>query len=154
MLQPADTYDALLAGFRWRIPARYNIAASCCDAWAAADADRVAVIDVRPDGGTDVLTYGALRDMADRFAGALAARGLKPGDRVAIMLPQGRQVPVAHMAVYKLGAIAVPLANVFGVDAITYRLQDSGAAALVTNAAGLAKARAISTVERAPLLIS
>jgi acetyl-CoA synthetase len=62
---------------------------------------------------------------------------------VAIMLPQGRAVPVAHMAVYKLGAIAVPLANLFGVDAIGYRLKNSGAAALITNAAGLAKVRFI-----------
>jgi acetyl-CoA synthetase len=45
------------------------------------------------------------------------------------------------MAAYKLGAVAVPLANLFGVDAIAYRLKDSGASALITNAAGLAKVR-------------
>jgi acetyl-CoA synthetase len=142
MLEAATTYDALVAKFRWRIPARFNIAAACCDVWAAAEPERPAIIDMRADGGADVLTYGEMRLAANRFAHALRTRGIAAGDRVAIMLPQGRHAPIAHMAVYKLGAVAVPLANVFGVDAIAYRLKDSGAAALVTNAAGVAKARA------------
>jgi acetyl-CoA synthetase len=146
MLKPAATYDDLIARFRWLIPERYNIAASCCDAWALADPDRVAIIDVQPSGQVETLTYGALRGQANRLANALAARGIAPGDRVAIMLPQGQAVPIAHMAVYKLGAVAVPLANLFGVDAIAYRLADSGAAALITNAVGLEKVRGASSL--------
>lgn len=141
MLADAATYDALVAGFRWRIPEKFNIATSCCDIRAAAEPDRPAVIEVRADDGVDILTYGELRIAANRLASVLAAQGVRRGDRIAIMLPQGRHVPIAHMAVYKLGAIAVPLAVLFGVDAIGYRLKDSGAAALITNAAGLAKAR-------------
>jgi acetyl-CoA synthetase len=148
MLAAADTYDALVAGFRWLIPARYNIATSCCDVWAESDPGRAAVIDVRADGGTDVLTFGEMREAANRLANALAARGIGAGERVAIMLPQGRHVPIAHMAVYKLGAVAVPLANLFGVDAIAYRLKDSGAAALITNAVGLGKARSVPSPEQ------
>jgi acetyl-CoA synthetase len=145
MLDPAPSYDALRSRFRWRIPARFNIAAACCDAWAAAEPERAAIIDVRPDGGTEILTFGALLTAANRLAHALRRQGLKAGDRVAIMLPQGPHVPITHMAVYKLGCIAVPLANLFGVDAIAYRLADSGASVLVTNAVGLAKARAAGT---------
>jgi acetyl-CoA synthetase len=143
MLTPAATYDALRSAFRWRIPARFNIAHACCDAWALAEPDRPAVLDIRADGAVDTLTYGDLRASANRLANALKARGVAPGDRIAIMLPQGRHVPIAHMAAYKLGAIAVPLANLFGVDAVGYRLADSGATVLVTNAAGLAKVRAL-----------
>jgi acetyl-CoA synthetase len=151
MLNPAPTYDALVAGFRWQIPARFNIAAACCDVWAASEPDRVAVIDVAPSGAVSTLTYGALRDRADRLANALTARGIRPDDRVAIMLPQGAAVPVAHMALYKLGAIAVPLAILFGVDAIAYRLQDAGVAAVVTNSAGLAKISAAGIDPASPL---
>jgi acetyl-CoA synthetase len=61
------------------------------------------------------------------------------GDRVAILLPQSPEVAAAHIAIYKLGGIALPLATLFGVDALSYRLQNSGARAIVTNAAGLAK---------------
>jgi acetyl-CoA synthetase len=144
MLKPAATYDELIARFRWAVPDRYNIAGSCCDAWAMAAPDRVCVIDVQPSGEVETLSYRTLLDRANRLANALTERGVKPGDRVAIMLPQGRAVPVAHMAVYKMRCIAVPLANLFGVDAIAFRLRDSGAAALITDAAGLAKVRAIT----------
>jgi acetyl-CoA synthetase len=139
MIPDIRNYDALMAAFRWRIPARYNIGVDVCDRWAAASPDRPAVIEVATSGAASPFTYGAMRDQSDRLAGALAARGLRAGDRVAILLPQGRAVPVSHVAVYKLGAIAVPLAALFGVDAIAYRLRDSGARALITNAAGLAK---------------
>ena len=69
----------------------------------------------------------------------LRANGVKRGDRVAILLPQAPEVAAIHIAVYKLGAIALPLAVLFGTDAIAYRLQNAGAKALITNAQGLAK---------------
>jgi acetyl-CoA synthetase len=146
MLKPAATYDDLIARFRWVVPERYNIATSCCDNWAMADPERVAVISVDAGGDVFTLSYRELQEKANRLANALAARGVQPGDRVAIMLPQGRSLPIAHMAVYKLGAVAVPLANLFGIDAIGYRLTDSGAAALITNAAGLEKGRRPSSL--------
>jgi acetyl-CoA synthetase len=139
MLRPAPDYDSLVAAFRWAIPERYNIGADVCDRWATREPGRVAVLDVAADGRVSMLTYGELRERSNRLAGALRARGIGRGDRVAILLPQGPAVPVAHVAVYKLGAVALPLAALFGIDAIAYRLADAGAKALVTNAAGLAK---------------
>ena len=55
------------------------------------------------------------------------------------MLPQMPEVAAAHIAIYKLGAVALPIAVLFGPDALSYRLQNSGAKALLTNAQGLAK---------------
>ncbi len=69
----------------------------------------------------------------------LRAQGVSRGDRVAIFLPQAPEVAAAHMAIYKLGAIALPVAILFGPDALSYRLQNSGAKALLTNSQGLAK---------------
>ena len=63
------------------------------------------------------------------------------GDRVAVLLPQTREAVAAHVAIYKLGAIAVPLASVFGVDALAYRLVDSGTKVVITDAAGAAQRR-------------
>ncbi len=156
MLKPAATYDELIARFRWVVPERYNIAGTCCDNWAMAAPDRVCVIDAQASGEVRTLTYRELLDRANRLANALTERGVQPGDRVAIMLPQGRDVPIVHMAVYKMRCIAVPLANLFGIDAIAFRLRDSGAAALITDAAGLVKARAIPRHEddRPRLLVS
>jgi acetyl-CoA synthetase len=145
MLQTANTYEALVASFRWQVPRVFNIASTCCDLWAAREPGRVAIIDVAADGGVATLSYGALQEAANKLANALATCGLKCGDRVAIMLPQGREVPIAHMAIYKLGCIAVPLAVLFGVDAIAYRLADCGAAAIITNGAGVSKLRAVNS---------
>jgi acetyl-CoA synthetase len=143
LLGPASPYDTVFPRFRWPDLGRFNIAAACCDAHADAEPDRPAILEVGAGFEVSVLTYGALRSEADRLAHALTAMGIAPGDRIAILLPQGRHVPIAHMAIYKIGAIAVPLAALFGVDAIAYRLGDSGARVIITDAIGVRKLKAI-----------
>jgi acetyl-CoA synthetase len=139
MLPNIRDYDALYREFQWPKLARYNIGVDVCDRWAAAEPDRVAIIHVHADGGTDEISYGALRDSSNRLANTLRAHGVKRHDCVAILLPQAPEAAIAHIAIYKLGAIALPLAILFGVDALSYRLQNAGAKAVVTNAAGLVK---------------
>jgi acetyl-CoA synthetase len=140
MLKAAASYEALVEGFRWTIPPRYNIAVACADAWAAADPDRTALVRYTPDDGTLTATsYGDLRRNSNQLAFALRQRGVARGDRVAILLPQSVAALLTHLAAYKLAAIAVPLAALFGGDALRFRLQASGAKAIVTDAAGMAK---------------
>ncbi|OJJ09843.1 AMP-dependent synthetase [Alphaproteobacteria bacterium AO1-B] len=139
MLQPASTYDTLTQSFAWPQPATYNMASVVSDRWAAATPDRLAIRHVFDDGQTEDWSHLELNRAANRFANALAALGVKPGDRVALLLPQIPQTAIAHLATYKIGAIAVPLAALFGLEALSYRLSDSGAKALVTDTAGLAK---------------
>lgn len=135
---PGD-YERIRGRFRWPVLDRLNIAAVCCDDWAGREPGRAAVIEVGPDFALATLTYGDLRREADRLAAAFARAGMRPGDRIAIFLPQGRFVPIAHMAIYKLGAIAVPLAVLFGPEAITYRAADAGVRLIVTDRAGAAR---------------
>jgi len=132
-------YEALRRSFRWQIPAHYNMGVDICDHWAEREPARTALLDVRADGQTEEISYGALREQSNRLANVLAAQGVGRGDRVAILLPQMPAVAVCHIAIYKLGAVALPLAMLFGVEAISYRLKDSGARALITNGQGLAK---------------
>jgi acetyl-CoA synthetase len=139
MLPDAKDYNQLYRQFRWNIPARYNIGVDCCDKWAEADASRLAILHVLPDGREDRVTFGWLRETSNRLANVLRESGVARGDRVAIMLPQTPEVAAAHIAIYKLGAVALPIAVLFGPDALSYRLQNSGAKALLVNAAGLAK---------------
>ena len=143
MLQPARSYDELYRDFRWRIPPDYNIGVDVCDRWAQADPARLAIVHVRADGRVDEVGFGALREQSNRLANVLRAHGITRGDRVAILLPQMPEVVVAHVAIYKLAAVALPLALLFGPDAISYRLQNSGAKAVITNAQGLEKLAAI-----------
>ena len=149
MLPHIPDYARLMQDFRWTIPARFNIGVAVCDVWAAREPERVAILDVQAGGRVVETSYGALREQSNRLAYVLRARGIAPGDRVAILLPQGSAVPVAHIATYKTGAVALPLSNLFGIDALAFRLRDAGAKALVTNAAGLAKLRQIAGPPRA-----
>lgn len=142
LLPDLRDFDALASAFRWEVPEGFNIADMCCERWAARAPDRPAILDAS-GGGLATTTYGALKARSDALAAALAARGLRRGDRVAILLPQCEQTVSAHLAAYKLGCVALPLAALFGVDALEHRLRDAGARALVTDAAGLAKARAL-----------
>jgi acetyl-CoA synthetase len=139
LLGPPAPYDAVLARFCWPRLDRLNIGRACCDIHAEQTPDAPAIIEVRAGFETDVLTYAELRREADRLANALVRAGIAPGDRVAILLPQGRHVAIAHIAAYKIGAVSVPLAALFGSDAIAYRLADSGARVLITDAQGLGK---------------
>ncbi|MGA4550843.1 AMP-binding protein [Methylorubrum aminovorans] len=137
--EPADTYERLVADFRWEIPERTNIAADVCDRWVLSEPDRTALLVLGADDRPKPVSYGRLRSDSLRLAAALAARGIGPGDRVAVLLPQSAAVVVTHFATYRLGAIALPLAGLFGVEALRHRLTDSGARAIVTDAAGLTK---------------
>src|SRR5664280_3712227 len=139
VLPRLNNYDDIYRQFRWNVPARYNIGVDVCDRWAQAEPNRLAILHVRPDGGEDAITYGALRETSNRLANVLRAHGVARGDRVAILLPQAPEVVAAHVAIYKLGAVALPIAVLFGPAALSYRLQNSGARALLTNAQGLAK---------------
>ncbi|HMN85805.1 MAG TPA: AMP-binding protein [Bauldia sp.] len=139
MLTPARSYDALYGSFRWALPARFNIAVACCDRWAAAEPDRPALIKAHVDGSTTPISYGSLKRDADRLAFALTVRGVGREDRVAVLLPQGPEAAFTHFAAYKIGAIVVPLAALFGADALRFRLETSGARVVVTDGFGLAK---------------
>jgi acetyl-CoA synthetase len=132
-------YDALYRAFRWQIPERYNIGVEVCDRWAEREPRRLAILHVHPDGRAEEVSYGWLKETSNRLANVLRAHGVGRGDRVAILLPQMPEVAAIHIALYKLAAVALPLATLFGVEAIKYRLQNSGAKALITNAACLAK---------------
>ncbi|MDQ0314052.1 AMP-binding protein [Amorphus orientalis] len=143
LLPNAPDYDTLVARFRWQVPEAYNIAEDVCDQWAASEPDRTALIEVGADGSQRKVSYLTLMRLSNRLANGLAASGVGAGDRVAVFLPQGLEVAVSHIAIYKLGAIALPLANVFGPEAISFRLANAGVRAIVTDGFGAAKVETI-----------
>jgi len=122
-------FQELYDTFQWRIPQVYNIGVDVCDKWAE-DPDRVALIDVTGAQAARY-TFAELARRSNRWANALARLGVRRRDRVAIILSQRPETALAHIATYKLGAIAVPLATLFGEDALEYRLRDSGARVVI-----------------------
>jgi len=149
MLPAARGYDALVREFRWDIPQRFNIGVEVCDRWAERTPDAPALVQWT-DAGVHDLPFRELRRRADALANALAGLGVRPGQRVGILLPQCPEAAIAHIAVYKLGAVAVPLFTLFGADALAYRLGDSEAVALIAAPAGHATVDGVA--ERLPAL--
>lgn len=147
MLGEFPTYDAARVGFRWNVPPRYNMAVAACDEWAAREPERTALIFANGNGEPEPMSYAALRAAANRLANALAARGIARGDRVAVQLGQKVETVLAHLALYKLGAIAVPIAAVFGPDAVAYRVDAAGARLVLTTSASAERLAAVHPVE-------
>lgn len=125
-----DRLWALFDGDR----SHFNIAHECIDRHAALDGDRAAVILVQAQGSDDVLSFGQLAQDSARFAHSLVARGIEPGDRVAVMLEPSRAFYVAMFGAMKMGAIAVPMFTLFGPDGIALRVQDCQPRLMVTHA--------------------
>jgi acetyl-CoA synthetase len=138
--QAGDNYQALHRAFRWQVPPRFNIAQACCGRWAAQPdaAQRVAIRAHAVDAPTRTLSYQALQEGANRASGLLRSLGVRRGDRVAIVMPQRFETAIAYMAVFQLGAVAMPLSMLFGPDALGYRLQDSGAVVAICDESSIA----------------
>ncbi len=81
--------------------------------------------------GEATVTYGQLYGMAERFAGALRGLGLKPGEHVALLLPNVPQFTVAYFGAHLAGNPVVPLNVLLSADEIAYHLEDADVAVLV-----------------------
>jgi acetyl-CoA synthetase len=121
-----NRYDELYRSWRWDVPARLNIAEVCCGRWAR-DRSRFALYWEDESGATAKYTFWDVQREANRLSNALAALGVKRGDRVALILPQRPEMAIAYVAIFQMGAIALPLSYLFGPDALEYRMQFAGA---------------------------
>lgn len=124
--------------FRWQIPERYNIGVDVCDKWRG-EANRLALIHKGALGSVVEYTFDDISRLSNRTANLLLSDGLHRQQRIAVLLPQMPETAIAHVAIYKIGAIAVPLFTLFGTEALEYRLADSGASAVITDLGGAAK---------------
>jgi acetyl-CoA synthetase len=142
-----DHYAAIHKQFRWHIPARFNMAQVCARRWAD-DPATMKNIAVRAHSALvgrhkheEILSYEQLAAQANQLSHLLQKSGVKRGDRVAIVLPQRLETAVAYMAVLQMGAVAMPLSMLFGVDALAYRFNDSGATVAIVDESSILSVR-------------
>jgi acetyl-CoA synthetase len=138
-----DRYEALYRAFRWDVPARYNIARDCCGKWAAEAPSRTALLWEDESGASATYTFGELQLAANRLSNALAALGVGRGDRVALLLPQRPEMAIAYLAIFQMGAIALPLSHLFGPEALEYRMSHAGASVAIVEPTTIANLWAI-----------
>lgn len=111
---------------------RFNIAHECVDRHARSGRDAVMV--AHADGSDEHLSFADLAADSSRFAHWLVASGVKPGERVALMLEPSAAFYVSLFGTLKTGAIAVPLFTLFGPEGTRLRIADCNPAVMVTNA--------------------
>ena len=124
-----DNHAPMLAQFRWQVPRQFNIAEGCVRRWAqhSHTANRLAVITHHADAPAEQHSFAQVQAAADALSHLLAAQGVQAGDRVAVVLPQRFETVVAYTAIWQMGAVVMPLSQLFGPEALQYRLQDSAA---------------------------
>lgn len=122
-------YDEMYWLFRWDLPDRLNMAAQCL----GGEADAVAIVDLTGDVPRDV-TVGSLKSMVDALVVALDH--IPKGARVGVLRSQDPWTAAAHLAIWKKGAISVPLFKLFKRDALRVRMEDAGVSCVITDDEG------------------
>ena len=138
-------YDAVCDGFSWDAARAMldglpgggrNIAYEAVDRHAAGvRAEHEALRLIAADGSRQTLSYAALRDASCRFAHALAALGVAPGERVFVLCGRVRELYVAVLGAFRAGCTVCPLFSAFGPEPIATRMALGDARVLVTTRA-------------------
>lgn len=113
-----------------------NAAELLCDRHPAA---AVAFTFVQPDLSSVDLTFGELRERSERVAAALRELGVREGDRIATLMGKSQELVVALLAVWRIGAVHVPLFTAFAPGAIAMRVTGNGTKFVITDAGQRAK---------------
>lgn len=127
------------------IPERFNLGVACVD---DQNADDTALIVVAPDRSHTAHTFGQVAEQANRLANVLTGLGVGRGHVVGVVKTASFETGVAYMALFRMGAIALPLSSLFGPDALAFRLQDGEAKAVLaadSNAGKVAEALGADT---------
>lgn len=111
--------------------AAMNACIECCDRHAYSDA--VALYCETRDGRATQHTFSELQIQASQFGNFLRSQGVKPGDRVAGLMPRTAELLIAILGTWRIGAVYQPLFTAFGPKAIEQRLSCSKARWLLTD---------------------
>ena len=141
MLPKILNYDHLYNTFNLNIPLKFNIASATIDKFA--NTNRVALKNIKFNGELENLSFGFIQKKSNQLANALDNLNLNRNDRVGIILGQCPETLISHISCFKSGKISIPLFNLFGVEALKFRLNDSSASVVICDKYGLEKLKKI-----------
>ena len=137
MLQKLNNFDELCSTFKWNIPEFYNIAFDTVD--QDIYQNRIALINFLQDSKIEKWSFFDIKKSSNKLANVFDHFNLEANARVGIILGQCPETAIAHMACFKSGKISIPLFNLFGMDALHYRLFNSKASLVICDNIGLNK---------------
>ena len=141
MLPKILNYDHLYNTFNLNIPLKFNIASATIDKFA--NTNRVALKNIKFNGELENLSFRFIQKKSNQLANALDNLNLNRNDRVGIILGQCPETLISHISCFKSGKISIPLFNLFGVEALKFRLNDSSASVVICDKYGLEKLKKI-----------
>jgi len=128
---PHTTLEGTIGDARWYVGGRLNATVSCLDRNVAVRPDAIAYVYLREDGFERSITYRELLAETCRFANALRADGVKPGDRVCIYMPLSIEGIVSMLACARIGAVHSVVYAGLGATALRDRIDDAGAEVVI-----------------------
>jgi acyl-coenzyme A synthetase/AMP-(fatty) acid ligase len=138
------SYEEERASFRIDVPERFNPVIDIVERWAREAPDDLALVSLGPEGETVAeQTAEDLARESRRAARALLEQGVRPGDRIFIMLPRVPAWYASMLGAIRIGAVAMPAPNQLTSRDIAYRIRSADAVAAITDDAGAAKVDAI-----------
>ncbi len=131
--------------YTWFADAEVNTCWNAVDRHVAGGrADQVAIYYDSPITGTkDQITYADLKDRVALLAGALAARGLKAGDRVIIYMPMVPEALVAMLACARIGLVHSVVFGGFASNELAVRIDDATPRAIIAGSCGIEPGRVV-----------
>ena len=137
MLQKLNNFEELYLNFKWNIPEFYNIASDTVD--QDIYQNRTALINFLQDGKIEKWSFLDIKRYSNKLANVFDHFNIETNARVGIILGQCPETAIAHMACFKSGKISIPLFNLFGTDALHYRLLNSRSSLVICDNIGLNK---------------
>ena len=131
----------------WFLGARLNVAEACVHRWAREAPDREAAVWSPEAGERRSLTWSELSREVRRLAEALVELGIGEGDAVGTFLPMAPEAAIASHACAHIGAVQVPIFSGFAGPAVSSRLADAGAKAVLTADASYRRGRLVAMKE-------
>ncbi len=128
------TFDFGKVSIKWFEDGTLNVAANCTDRHLDTRGDQTAIIwePDHPDTPAQHITYRELHEQVCRMANVLKAHGVKKGDRVVLYLPMIPEAAYAMLACARIGAVHSIVFAGFSPDALSNRINDSGARIVIT----------------------
>jgi acetyl-CoA synthetase len=131
LLEHRLDYDTAVSGFQWPSLTEFNFALEWFDVVAAEHPDRAAVTIISANLEANSYSYAELSRRSDQVANWLRTLGLRRGSKVIVMLNNTIEIWEIMLAIYKIGAVAIPTSTLLSAADLVYRVEHSGASLVV-----------------------
>ena len=134
---------------KWFVGGKLNVAYNCLDRHLEKNANKPALMWEAEDGSTIQFTFAELHERVCRFANALEALRVEPGDCIAIYMPMIPEAAIAMLASARIGAVHSVVFGGFSATALADRIADAKAKILITADGGYRRGKIVPLKETA-----